>query len=95
MKHDFRVDDGVSYSFNGDSHPATVVRVTNTRVWVMRDDVICTKPASGYGTEDAEYKYVRNSDARVEMFSVKKTGWVTNGWQTLTHGRHYSYNPSF
>lgn len=97
VKHDFKVGDGVSYSAGSDRYPGTVIRVTNTRIFVQDDKYECTSPASAYGADDAVFKFTPNTEGGVRMYSVKNNGRISGkgGYGGIGHGRRYYQDPSF
>ena len=98
MKHDFKVNDGVSFGYGADSYPGTVVKVTPTRVYVTEDGHFCIKAPSSPGAHDGEYLFTQNRDTPKLIFTVKKDGRVTpigTSSCALSHGRKYYMDPSF
>ncbi len=92
MKHDFKLNDGVSFGYGADSYPGTVVRVTSVRVYVARDDYRCIKAPSAVGAHDGEYEFIQHKDAPIITFTFKKSGRVTPVGESrgaLRHGRRY------
>lgn len=101
----FKVNDGVSYGFNGDSYPCTVRKVSDSgkQVLVSRDDHRVTKAElersdAGYheGSIGSVFIPQEVSDDELEVFKLDKFGRFHNKktW-TLSLGREYSQNPSF
>lgn len=98
MKHDFKVNDGVSFGYGADCYPGTVVKVTPSRVYVTEDGHYCTKPPSAVGAHDAEHVFTQRTDEPKLIFTVKEDGRVTPYDETdcaLHHGRKYWMDPSF
>lgn len=98
MKHDFKVNDGVSFGYGADCYPGTVVKVTPSQVHVARDDWKCIKAPSAMGAHDGKYEFIQHKNAPVMIFTVKKGGRVTPIGETgsaLSHGRKYWMDPSF
>lgn len=100
----FKVGDGVSYGFNGDSYPATVVEVSPSghRIVVQDDDARCIKGDSSYGANDAQFLFAVNTKGRKTVFTRRWNGayvmagskggfWCWSVWM----GRSHTRNPSF
>ena len=95
-KHDFKVGDRVSYSFHSDSSPATVVRVTPTRVYLRSDHV--TKWSPHPDCRGLEFREGEHSEPDM-MFSWKrKAGLLTvqgGHYGGIYHGWAAYRNPHF
>ena len=96
MKHDFKVGDRVNYSFASDRNPATVVRVTPTRVYIRSDHVTKWTPHPDcYGVEFREGTHTEPD----MMFSWKrKSGRLTpqgGGGGGIGHGWAAYRDPHF
>lgn len=96
---DFEVGDGASRSINGDSYPATVIAKRGQRIIIQQDRYTCTKPASAYGADDAEYEYKADPNGPITVWSLRKNGRFRqvgsdchSGW-SLSQGRLYRLNP--
>lgn len=95
FKHDFQVGEGVSYSFNGDTYPATVIRVTPTKV-VVQNDQYQVKEQNAHikeGVVDADF--MCNEDGSVREFTLQKGKMLSKGGGPfrLMHGRRFARNP--
>ena len=69
---EFKVGDGVSWGFNGDTYPGTVERVTRSRVYVRRDQYKAVAPVP-YG-EQAEYIFTADPAGALETFTFRAPG---------------------
>lgn len=98
------VGDGVSWGFNGDSYPGTVLYVSDSgrKVLVSKDKYKVIDNLGGYveGNRDCEFTTIPRSMDECEQWTLYKDGFwrrepgKSADW-TLHPGRYYSQNPSF
>lgn len=99
-KHDFNVGDGASVHVGSDSYPATVSRVTRTRVYVKQDFYRNTN-GENFMSGSPTFEYTPNPEAFEEGFSVRKNGRLValgasaRSRHTLSSGRRYYQDPHF
>lgn len=108
---EFKVGDGVNYSYATDTHPGTVIKVTPTRVTVAKCKYECTEELStkiraAGGLAGSEYRLSEGLEGlsfkdteSTLVFTERKDGSFrmvgATNWGTLYHGRSYYYDPSF
>lgn len=92
-KHDFEVGEGVHYTFNGDSWPARVVRVTPTKVVVQDCDFQVKHPSNKEGHRDCEF-FDNPANERKE-FTYQRGRMMNKGGGpfVLCHGLAFGRNP--
>ena len=98
------VGDGVSWGFNGDSYPGTVLYVSDSgrKVLVSKDQYKVIDKQGGYVEGDRECEFTtiqRPMNACAEWTLYKDGYWrespgKSSAW-TLHSGRRYSQNPCF
>lgn len=102
----FKVGDGVSWGFNGDRHPGTVLFVSDSgrEVFVSSDDYkVIVQPGeeSGYveGNRTCEFTTVERPLERCDKWKLRKSGEFTRASYrsapALVQGRQYARNPHF
>ena|SRR5258706_5507548 len=98
----FTVGDGVSWGFNGDRYPGTVMFVSDSgrKVYASEDTykVIDTKGAYVEGNRECVFTTVNRPLEECMVFTLRKNGLLTDHpghGLTLCHGRQYAQNPSF
>lgn len=94
FKHDFQVGDGVHWSFNGDSYPGTVVRVTPNIVEVRPDRYQVKESDKGMKEGHRDCEFFEDPDAPVRKFRYQpSTGRIEQSPFVLHHGRAFGRNP--
>lgn len=100
----FSIGDGVSFGFNGDSYPGTILFISDSgrKVKVSRDKYNVIDNLGWYveGNRTCEFVTVQRSIEDCEEWTLYQDGyWRTSpgkgsAW-TLSRGRFFSCNPSF
>lgn len=92
----FKVGDGVSFRFNGDTYPGTVESITFAgRKVHVRPDFYQVKKMDNEG-DALECEFTPNPAAELRTFLLSKgASMFSDGTFRLYKGRHYSYNRSF
>jgi hypothetical protein len=95
----FKPGDGITLQYVTDCYPATVERVTRTRV-IAREDNWTRLDDRGLFTEQQEYSYSPNPDGREIVGTLRKNGAVKltgartrSGGCTISYGRRYYRDP--
>lgn len=100
----FSVGDGVSWGFNGDSYPGTVLYVSDSgrKVLVSGDKYKVIDNRGGYveGDRDCEFTTIQRPMENCKEWTLYKDRYWRDSpgkgsaW-TLNAGRRYSQNPCF
>jgi hypothetical protein len=96
-KHDFNVGDGASMCIGSDSRPATVIKVTPTRITVQ-SDLYRNTNGENFMSGVPTFEYTPNPEGYIETYSVRKNGRILSSGSncgSLGHGRRYYDDPSF
>lgn len=96
-RHDFKVGDGATVGAGSDCYPATVIKITPTRITVQRDFYRNTN-GENFMSGHPTFEYTPNPNGSIDTYSVRKNGRTLLAGCNhggLGHGRRYYSDPHF